>query len=227
MIFKKYLFYFFFYLKTNSNENIEGINNYLHLFYPSLKNFYLTNVHLKKTSEAFINNKEVKGVYFHLNDNYPLFVLLKYSNNIKQYLTNILVDIEFYNISIIFEGNYKESIKIKNIIFNKKKNSWLNYIKKQYKYIENYQIHSFDFIKTSSYKIKFNKQEINYLYNNLKTNGDFLFLLYLLDNSESFLNKEVYIFDPFTEKKITLKIFKEIIEKQIYMYICNSLYKEF
>jgi hypothetical protein len=228
MYLKKFLFYLLsFNISYFSKNNINNLNNYLHILYPSLKNFYLKSENFLPNIEN--KNSEIKGIFFHISNNIELIQLLKYSDKEKilKYLKNILIIIENYKIKIFFEEKHEESIFITNIIFNKNKNHWFEYIKKHYKYIENYKISSFELISINSYELKLTEKEINFLYNNLKENAELLFLFYLLENINSILEKEVCVFDPFTKKKISYEVFKKIIEKQIYMYICNMLYKEY
>ncbi len=209
-----------------NEEKINLINLYKEILYPNI-NFKLNESHLSKTKKT----NEISGVYFHTNRNYFIIDLLEvyYKNPQKIYELMGVNNIEINNYKCFFLifNKHKEGIPIENIKINKIKNQWYD---KAIKATNINNVHTLERVKpinNRSYKISLTKEEKNHLKKIITKNNNLPYLMFLLDNLENISNEILYIFDPFTGKKILFKDLKNMLTKQIIIYIYNLLYKTY
>lgn len=214
------LFFTFIFIKYKASE--EEINLYKNILYPKI------NFHIKKEYLKANNQESITGSYFSKNSNFFIVNKLKpyYISNKK--LINLMksnhIAINNYLAYFLINDKHKEKISVNNIQINNLNNYWFNKIIK-YENIDNSKFIKLELKNKYEYTIKLTKEEINSLKN--LNNMNINYYMYLLDNLEYICNNTLCIFDPFTGKKIGFEVLKNMLTKEIILYIYKIIYNSY
>lgn len=207
---------------------MEKINLYKKILYPNIK----FNIKESYLHTNFKEKKEnLQGSYLFVSNNrFLIEILEKYyicNNNLNKLIKSNNIKINNYKYTISIENKHKEKIAIEDININNIKNHWFE-VMRNYETINNkHTILDKEFIDGSEYKIILTKKEMDLLYKLAEKNNNISYLLYLLENLEKISEDVVSVYNPFTSKKISFKELKDLLTKQIILYLYGLIYNSY